>query len=164
MPWAEYFDATINNDPCWAGNSTTTAADVFNGTALTLGTASAWTYSSSASNGLEAGHYRVNLYGTSCKKWMVTPSIDLSNAASAQLSFDVAFTTYSGTNPASGFENNSTQNFMVLVSTDGGATWPEANAVKWQNEGGNYTLASLSSTEYINQVINLNQYLGQTSV
>jgi hypothetical protein len=92
---------------------------------------------------------------------MVTPSIDLSNAASAQLSFDVAFTTYSGTNPASGFESNSSQTFMVLVSTDGGVTWPEANAVKWQNEGGNYTLASLSSTEYINQVINLNQYLGQ---
>ena len=161
MPWTENFDASVNSDPCWAGNSTVTASDVWGGANLTLGAASAWTYASSVSNGIEAGHYRVNIYGSSCKKWLVTPVISLANAASAQLSFDAAFTSYSGTNVASGFENNASQAFMVLVSTDGGATWPEANAVKWQNEGGNYTLASLASTEYINQVINLNQYLGQ---
>ena len=166
LPFAEAFDANLSSNICWGYASGITAADVFNGTPLTInagGPSSGWAYQSAASNGLPAGHYRVNIYGTSCKYWMVTPNIDLTSATSAQLTFDAAFTVYtSGSSaPASGFENNSTQAFMVLISTDGGQTWLESNATKWQNEGGNYTLASLASSDYIEQTVNLNQYLGQ---
>ena len=113
-------------------------------------------------SGIEAGHYYKNIYGTSCKSWIITPTIDLSTATSAQLSFDAVFTGYSSASAASGFESNSSQAFMVIVSADGGNTWLETNATKWQNEGGNYTLASLAGTSYMNQVINLNAYLGDT--
>ena len=57
-----------------------------------------WNFGSN--NGLTNSHARVNIYGTSCYKWLVTPTIDLTNATSAQLSFDLAFTAYSGSNPA----------------------------------------------------------------
>ncbi len=163
IPFVESFDANLNTNQCWLGATGITAAEVFAGASLTYGNASTgWSYQSSASNGLPAGHYRVNIYSTSCKRWIITPTIDLTTAASAQLSFDAAFTAYSGTAVASGFESNSSQAFMVLISTDNGATWLESNATKWQNEGGDYTLASLASTDYIEQTINLNAYLGQT--
>lgn len=164
IPFVETFDASINTNACWAGATGITADEVFAGATLTLGAASQWTYSSSASNGLPAGHYRANIYGTSCKRWLITPAIDLTSAASAQLTFDAAFTVFSSSSnaPASGFESNSSQAFMVLISTDGGQTWLESNATKWQNTGGDYTLASLASSDYIEQTINLNQYLGQT--
>ncbi|MCR5444329.1 MAG: choice-of-anchor J domain-containing protein [Bacteroidales bacterium] len=163
MPFTESFGASLSSDPCWRGATGTTAADVFAGTAtLTLTTPSQWTYASAENSGIEAGHYYKNIYGTSCKSWMITPAIDLSDATSAQLSFDAVFTGYNSATPASGFESNSSQAFMVIVSADGGNTWLEANATKWQNEGGNYTLASLAGTSYQTQVINLNAYLGDT--
>lgn len=165
FPYAENFNSSVSSNPCWAGASGVTAAEVFAGSALPLGDIpSAWNYQSSTNNGLEAGHYRVNIYGSNCKYWIVLPSIDLSGATSAQLSFDAAFTVYSSSSddPASGFENNDSQAFMVLVSTDGGASWPEANAVKWQNVGGQHTLVSLASSDYINQTVDLTAYLGQT--
>lgn len=163
MPFAEAFDANLSSDACWAHASGVTAAEVFNGASLTLDAGGgAWAYQTAVSNGLPAGHYRVNIYGSSCKNWLITPNIDLTSAASAQLTFDAAFTAYSGTAPAANFESNSTQTFMVLISTDNGQTWLESNATKWQNEGGNYTLASLSGIEYLEQTVNLNAYIGQT--
>ena len=163
MPFVEAFDADLSGEPCWAHASGVTAAEVFNGASLTLDAGGgAWAYQTAVSNGLPAGHYRVNIYSTSCKNWLITPNIDLTSAASAQLTFDAAFTAYSGTAAAAGYENNSSQAFMVLVSTDNGQTWLESNATKWQNEGGNYTLASLSGTEYVEQTVNLNAYIGQT--
>ncbi len=162
LPFVETFDATLNSDPCWRGNNAALAADVFNGTALNLTTPSAWTYASSTSNGLDAGHYRVNIYGSSCKKWLITPQIDLTTATNPILSFDVAFTQYSGTSAATGYENNATQAFMVLVSTDNGQTWDSSNAVRWQNNGGQHTLASIASTAYVSQIVNLTQFVGDT--
>ncbi len=162
LPFSEDFSATLASDLCWRGATGTTAAEVFAGTALNLTAPTQWLYSDGVSNGLAAGHYRANIYGTTCKRWLITPGIDLSTATSAQLTFDVAFTAYSGDGAASGFDTNASQAFMVIVSTDGGATWLEANATKWQNEGGDHTLASIASSSYIGQVVNLNQYLGDT--
>ena len=164
FPFVESFDANLSGNPCWAGATGITAEQVFGGEWLPLTTlASQWTYSNTVSNGLEVGHYRANIYGASCKRWLVTPNIDLTNAPSAQLSFDAAFTVYTtGSDaPATGFEGNSSQAFMVLVSTDGGETWPEANAIKWQNENGDHTLVELASSSYIRQFVDLQQYLGQ---
>ncbi len=161
LPFTEDFSATLANDPCWRGATGTTADQVFSGTALTLTTPN-WTYASSVNSGIAAGHYYKNIYGTSCKSWIITPAIDLSTVTSAQLSFDAVFTGYNSAAAASGFESNSSQVFMVIVSADGGNTWLETNATKWQNENGNYTLASLAGTSYINQVINLNQFIGDT--
>lgn len=152
LPFIEDFSASLATDPCWLGATGTTAAQAIAGTALTL-TTNQWTYESSTSNGLEAGHYRVNIYGTSCKKWMITPTIDFSTASSPLLSFDAAFTAYSGTGVATGFENNATQLFMILASTDNGQTWDSV---------ANISLASIASTSYIRQYVDLSEYAGDT--
>lgn len=162
LPFFEDFSATLSNNFCWRGASNATADQVFGGTALTLGNNNSWTYSSSTSNGLDAGHYRVNIYGASCKKWMITPEIDLSAASNPVLQFDVAFTVYSGTGAATGFTNNASQAFIVAFSTDGGQTWDSASAVRWQNAGGQHTLAEIASGSYINQTISLSQFVGET--
>ena len=152
LPFIEDFSASLATDPCWRGSTGTTAAQAIAGTALTL-TTNQWTYESSTSNGLEAGHYRVNIYGTNCKKWMITPTIDFSTASSPLLSFDAAFTAYSGTGVATGFENNATQLFMILASTDNGQTWDSVASI---------SLASIASTSYIRQYVDLSEYAGDT--
>lgn len=152
LPFIEDFSASLATDPCWRGATGTTAAQAIAGTALTL-TTNQWTYESSTSNGLEAGHYRVNIYGTNCKKWMITPTIDFSTASSPLLSFDAAFTVYSGTGVATGFENNATQLFMILASTDNGQTWDSVASI---------SLASIASTSYLRQYVDLSEYAGDT--
>ncbi len=153
LPFIEDFSASLATDPCWRGASGTTAAEAMAGTALTLAANSQWVYSNAVSNGLEAGHYRVNIYGASCKKWMITPTIDFSTASSPLLSFDAAFTAYSGTGVATGFENNATQLFMILASTDNGQTWDSVASI---------SLASIASTSYIRQYVDLSEYAGDT--
>ncbi len=153
LPFIEDFSASLATDPCWRGASGTTAAEAMAGTALTLAANSQWVYSNAVSNGLEAGHYRVNIYGTNCKNWMITPTIDFSTASSPLLSFDAAFTAYSGTGVATGFENNATQLFMILASTDNGQTWDSVASI---------SLASIASTSYIRQYVDLSEYAGDT--
>lgn len=154
LPFIETFDASLASDECWRGASSVTADEVLNGAALTFTANNSWTYSSAVSNGLPAGHYRVNIFGTSCKKWMITPEIDLSNVSNPLLSFDAAFTEYSSTSsaPASGFEGNASQAFKILVSTNSGQTWTLASDI---------ALASLASSNYIRQYVDLTPYNGQ---
>lgn len=162
LPFVENFSTFLTSDPCWRGASNATAAQVFAGTALTLGNPSSWNYTSAIRDGLEGGHIYKNVFGSSVKSWLITPVIDLSDATSAQLSFDVALTDYnSAALPDVDGDTNTSQAFMVIVSADGGNTWLEANATKWQNVGGDYTYASLASTSYQTKVINLNNYVGQ---
>ncbi len=152
LPFSETFDASLTNDPCWRGATNITADEVLAGAALSLGANNVWNYASSVSNGLAAGHYYVNIYGSSCRKWMITPEIDLSDATNPLLTFDAAFTKYSGTAAAEGFESNETQKFYVLASTDG-QTW---------NLLSDISLASIASTSYLTQYVSLAQYAGQT--
>ena len=149
LPFSETFDATLNTNPCWRGASIVYAE----GVVPTLGNNNNWTYQSSVSNGIEAGHYRVNIYGSSCYKWLVTPEIDLAEATSPLLTFDAAFTKYSGTGAATGFEGNATQKFYVLVSTDGGTTWSILSDV---------SLSSIASENYVTQFVDLSAYDGDT--
>ncbi len=152
LPFSETFDVSLSNDPCWGGATNITADEVLAGTALPLGANSVWTYKNTEYNGLAAGHYYVNIYGSSCRKWMITPEIDLSDATNPLLTFDAAFTKYSGTAAAEGFESNETQKFYVLASTDG-QTW---------NLLSDISLASIASTSYLTQYVSLAQYAGQT--
>ena len=163
LPFTEDFSASLSSDPCWRGASNATAAQVFNGTALNLVAPSSWSFTSSTRCGLDGGHYYKNVYGSSVKSWMITPAIDLSTTANAQLSFDVALTDYSNAAlPDDNGDTNTSQAFMVIISTDGGNTWDSTNATIWQNVGGDYTYASLASLTYQNKVIDLSQYAGDT--
>lgn len=152
LPFTEDFTNNLSSDPCWAGATGVTFDSLSNGGVLTLTANSQWVYSSSTSNGLDAGHYRVNIYGSSCKKWMITPEIDLTTAASPSLTFDAAFTTYSGSSVATGFENNASQKFMVLASTNNGQSWAMVSDI---------ALSTLASTTYIPQTVDLTAYAGQ---
>ena len=152
LPFTENFTNDLSSDPCWAGATGVTFDSLSNGGVLTLTNNSQWVYSSSTSNGLDAGHYRVNIYGSSCKKWMITPEIDLTTAASPSLTFDAAFTTYSGSSVATGFENNASQKFMVLASTNNGQSWAMVSDI---------ALSTLASTTYIPQTVDLTAYAGQ---
>ena len=149
LPFSETFDSTLSTNPCWRGASIVYAE----GVVPTLGNNTNWTYQSSVSNGIAAGHYRVNIYGSSCYKWLVTPEIDLAEATSPLLTFDAAFTKYSGTGAATGFEGNATQKFYVLVSTDGGTTWSILSDV---------SLSSIASENYVTQFVDLSAYDGDT--
>ena len=164
FPFYEDFSANLSSNVCWRGATGTSAAQAFAGTPLNL-TTPQWSYASSARDGLAAGHYYKNIYGSSTSQlcWMITPTIDLSNAATAQLEFDVALTDYGNAAlPDLNGDTNTSQAFMVIVSTDGGNTWSANNATVWQNGTGNYTYASLADTAYQHKTISLNQYVGGT--
>ena len=152
LPFTETFDASLANNECWRGASAL-VSDVLGGTALTQGSITGWSYQSSENNGIAAGHYRVNIYGTTCKYWLITPEIDLGSVTSPLLTFDVAFTKYSGTALADG--DMSDDKFWLLISTDGGQTWDSSNVIT-------YNLPSLSSLTYLTQYVDLTNYVGDT--
>ena len=151
LPFTENFSSTLSSDHCWRGANILYA----DGVQVNMGNPTNWTYASSTSNGLDAGHYRVNIYGTSCYKWLITPEIDLTDASSPLLTFDAAFTVFtsSSDSPATGFENNTSQKFMVLVSTNNGQTWTVTSDIP---------LTSLASSTYLTQYVNLSSYAGDT--
>ena len=74
----------------------------------------------------------------------------------------MALTDYYNSNPIENPNAQQDDKFMVLVSTDNGATWSAGNATIWNNSGdGNYVFNQISSTgEEIN--IPLSSYAGQT--
>ena len=91
LPLIEAF-ATTSVPTGWTRYNTLLTDDVLNGiTALTSYTGG-WNFSSG--NGVFDNHARVNIYGSSCKYWLVTPSLPMED--NVQLTFDMALTKYSG--------------------------------------------------------------------
>ena len=150
LPFTEDFSATLANNQCWRGSSTLYTA----GVTPTLGSITGWAYQSSTNNGLPAGHYRVNIYGTSCKYWLVTPNIDFTTATSPLLSFDAAFTVYSSTSsdPAN-TTNIADDKFMIFASINGGQNWDTAAV---------FDLTTLASSTYLTQYVDLSAFAGET--
>ena len=112
-------------------------------------------------NGLTGEHVRVNIYGTYCKYWLVTPEIDLTNEGASQLTFDLALTDY---NNANSIDTTSTYDdkFMVIVSTDSGHTWLPENATIWSDDTVNvadYSFRGIATTGQ-QVTIDLSQYAG----
>ena len=90
---------------------------------------------------LDGNNAYANIYSTGCYKWMVTPAIPM--PAGARITFDVAYTAYSGTaaNPQT---TGTDDRFIVLASTDNMATWTVLR--KWDNAGSEYVLNDLTPT------------------
>ena len=158
-PYSENFSGfNTNVSPCWERFSGL-ASDVFAGGTLTS-TTSGWVFSSS--NAFPVGHPKVNIYGSSCKYWLVSPAIDLSQLSSPTLTFDLALTDYANADPIEDTTAQADDKFMVIISTDYGATWTAANATVWNNTGdGNYVYNAISHTGD-SITISLSQYAGQT--
>ncbi|MBR4647819.1 MAG: fibronectin type III domain-containing protein [Bacteroidales bacterium] len=158
-PYSEDFAGfNTNISPCW-GKYSGLVSTVFNGGALTS-TTSGWNFTSS--NVFPTGHPKLNIYGTSCNYWLVSPSIDLSQLTNPTLMFSLALTDYNNADPIEQMGNQPDDKFMVIISTDNGSTWSAANATIWDNAGtGNRSYDSISTTgEEV--VISLSQYAGQT--
>jgi hypothetical protein len=158
-PYAENFVGfNTAMSPCWERFSGL-ASTVFNGGALTSYNGG-WYFNSSYV--FPIGHPKINIYGTSCNYWLVSPSIDLSQLTDPTLMFNLALTDYASASPIEQMGDQADDKFMVIISTDNGATWSAANATVWDNTAsGDYSYDSISTTgEDI--TISLSQYAGQT--
>lgn len=133
------------------------AADAFDGT-LPTSTTSGWYYTS---YGLGTYNYKMNIDGSN-RYWLVTPNIDLTGATSVELNFDLAITDYNSNDAPGTGEPAADDEFMVIISTDNGATWSRSNATTWGTGADyDYEFASVSNTG-TNYTISLDEYLGGT--
>ncbi len=122
------------------------------GTATLSGTSS---WSRNNSNGVFDTHIYMNLYSTK-NYWLITPNMTVN--ATDNLSFDMAYTAYSGTQATPAL-NCTTHRFAVLISTDEMATWTILR--EWNNNGSEFVLDNVSQTGE-NVSIDLSSYAGQT--
>jgi hypothetical protein len=94
---------------------------------------------------------RVNIFSTTTDEWLMTPSYDLGTGGNLQLEFDLAYTTFAATTPNT---LGTDDKFVVLISTDNGATWSSANALR------TWTSATPISNTGEHITINLSAYTG----
>ncbi len=158
VPYTENFNGGTTIPDCWKTYAGF-ADSVFNGAAMTAST-SYWSFSNTQVFG--ANHTRINIYGTGVHNWLVSPAIELTGLSTPALTFDMALTKF---NTANAIEDTTAQQddkFMVVISTDNGATWSAANATVWDNTGnGDHSYNHISTTgDEI--TIPLAQYAGQT--
>ncbi|MFC2390354.1 MAG: fibronectin type III domain-containing protein [Bacteroidota bacterium] len=150
LPWMEDFSqatATMFPPRCWARYDQK-ASDVFGGAELKNVTTSSflsgiWQYDNSTYGMNTGGKAKINIFGSSTYGWLVTPSIRLE--ANSVLEFDLSFTKHNSSDKATG--TRADDKFMVIVSTDNGTTWAEANATVWSNDS--------TATHRLNNVSNI---------
>ena len=123
-PYSESFAAAALPD-CWARYSG--SAD----SALTE-TSDGWSFGNAQVLG--SGHATLNIAGSDCRYWLVSPVIDLNGLSTPALTFDLALTGHNSSAAISDSVVQTDDRFMVLVSTDDGETWDVSNAVVWSNE------------------------------
>ena len=137
VPFLEEFPTT--SIPADWNRYTGLLSDVMAGTATLSSVSSYWYFSNL--NGVfdNSNHAYFNIYNTNRKHWLVTPLVNL--VEDCLLSFDVAFTAYSGTmgNPD---QSGTDDKFVVLVSTNGGVSWQILR--QWDNQGSEYVLNNLT--------------------
>lgn len=167
-PFVQGFDAS-SLPQCW-GQYTGLASNVFAGGALTS-TTSGWNFYNTQVFG--AYHARLNIYGTGISRWLVTPAIDLSTLTNPMLTFELALTDWNSAAPISNPNGQPDDKFMVIVSTDDGATWSAADAKVWSNDGnGDFVYnqipaagqeISISLADYANETVRIAFY-GESTV
>ena len=166
-PYTQNFD---NNSlpQCWNRNNGW-ASEVFAGSGL-IPVTSGWRFNNTHVFGEH--HACLNICNTNCNRWLVTPPIDLDGLANPALIFEIALTAW---NNAGAITPNSQPDdkFMVIISTDDGATWSAANATVWSNDGnGDYVYDQIPTAgqeitialdDYVNQTVRIAFY-GESTV
>ncbi|MBP5798107.1 MAG: fibronectin type III domain-containing protein [Bacteroidales bacterium] len=156
IPLVEEF-GTINVPAGWARYNTLLTDDVLNGTTALTSQNGGW--HCSASNGVFDSHAHVNIYGNSCKYWLVTPTLPMED--NVQLTFDMALTKYSGNIQPIDNTLGEDDRFVVLITTDGGTTWEILR--EWNNTGSEYVYNDIVCSAIGEPVaIDLSSYAGQT--
>ena len=99
-------------------------------------------------NGVFNSHAKIDVYGASCKYWLISPAIPM--IAGQQLSFDVALTAYSGTLSAPG-TTGTDDRFIVLASIDGGDNW--AILREWNNAGSEFVYNDIACSATGDEIV-----------
>ena len=169
IPFEEDFNASTSLPACWK-RYTGWSSNIFAGEQLTS-TTSGWNFNLNTYI-FGANHARVNIYGSSCNRWLVTPAIDLSGLTNPVLTFDLALTAYNSASPIPDPTAQADDKFMVIVSTDYGATWSASNATVWSNDGtGDYVFnqipaagqeVTISLSDYVNETVMIAFYAEST--
>ena len=148
LPFVETFTNSSFPYNCWSLMS----GSYYNPSSYSGG----WGYTTST-NGLPTSHIKYNIYNT-YSYGVATPEIDLTQVADAELTFDVAVTSWNSTDAA---EVSSDDKFVVAISIDGGATWVDTNAVIWGHDSAtcDYMYDSITNTG-ITATVSLRQYAG----
>ena len=129
VPFLEDFNAgEMPPTQCWE-----TAYGLLDSiSSITTNSGSWYTNSTEIGSGF-GGHVYLNIYGTSCKSWLISPSIDLGDGTTPyQLDLDVKLTNYYTGSSAS--LSGTDDIFAVVISTDNGNTWRKSNAIIWDND------------------------------
>ncbi len=138
---------------CWTESIGTLSAP-----STLSGTSSNWQADGFANDGT-TGAAKLNIFGTSCDEWLISPSIDLGDGSTNyQLDFDLSLTDFGSTSTPD--LTGSDDKFAVIISTDNGATWISANTLMlWDNASSPNVYNNISTTgEKI--VIDLTAYTG----
>ncbi len=157
LPWEMNFDNITNINQlssCWNRynglyNDATQSATLST-------TTNGWTRSTTAFDG--SSHVKVNLYGTSCKYWLVTPEINLTE--NAEMTFDYMLTKYDNANAPETGVGLEDDRFIILATVDSGTTW--VPVAKWgsNTERDNYSLSSVTNT-VSHATVSLSAFTGQ---
>ena len=155
IPFVEEF-ATTSAPTGWTRSNTLLTDDVLNGTTTINTYSGGWSFGTG--NNVFDSHAKANIYGTTAKYWLITPTVPMEN--NVQLSFDVALTKYSGNNLAVDPTQQLDDRFVVLITTDGGITWTILR--QWDNDGSEYVYNNISPASIGQTVtIDLSSYAGQ---
>jgi hypothetical protein len=95
---------------------------------------------------------KVNIFGTGCKYWLVTPEFNVDQ----DLSFDLALTDYNNSDPIENDTLQADDRFIVLIYADN--AWHILR--EWNNSGSSYVFNTISTTGE-NVTIGLSAYYGQ---
>ncbi|MBR4561131.1 MAG: choice-of-anchor J domain-containing protein [Bacteroidales bacterium] len=107
-------------------------------------------------NGVFDSHAYINIFGTSRKDWLITPSYNVQSGD--VVIFDLALTAYSGTQGAPA-TTGTDDRFVVLATIDNGQTW--TILCEWNNSGSEYVYNDIAHTATGEQVsIDLTEYTG----
>jgi hypothetical protein len=132
-------------------------SDVMSGTATLSTTTSGWNFNNTYVFGQY--HAKVNIYGTGCKYWLVTPQIYLANGSA--MNFDLALTDFNNANGLDVPTGQADDKFVVLISTDNMTTWTILR--EWNNSGSTYVYNNIA-TQGENVTIDLSSYSGNVNI
>lgn len=146
------FNGAAPNPVCWSEATGTLAAS----TTLS-GTTSAWLLKTNGFANITSANKgaSINLYSTK-NDWIISNPIDLGGTPGIyQLRYKYAVTSYNGTTSQSTLSSHRVD---VVISTDGGVTWSNANIIK------TYTGAGTYSNTGVNETIPLSSYSGTIKI
>ncbi len=152
VPFLQNFNVLPFAPNCWSMSQ-----DTLNSTIDLSGTTSSWisdNYLNVDNGPLSA---KLNIYGSSKDSWLITPQINLGTSAN-KLEFDLAATEFGEETDPVGTRLD--DKFAVVISTDGGTTWSQANVLRlWDNAGSTYVYNDINTTpQHI--TIDLSAYSG----